>query len=284
MHVWTDFLLRYAQLEKPIQLNPYFESVNKMNSQGDQLEYLIKDLLCDTLGDNSESKEDKDTAHSTVLSWTGSHNEPPDMMIDGGESIEVKKFTGKEPTIALNSSIPKQVMHSDNPRLHSGALGDWEEKDMVYVLGSDVSKGEVGFVWIVYGDCWCASNELYEEIDDKISESVSSASADFEYGKFSETNEIGRLNDVDKNARASLRIRGMWQLEHPAKGFKQYIDDYDSKIEAGTPLFMVVRASTFNKWEQKEHLHKSDNITVHKTEIDDPDDGSRVKVIILESL
>lgn len=255
-----------------------------MNSQGDQLEYLIKDLLCDTLNDNSNSKEEKDEVHSTALSWTGSHNEPPDMMIDGGEAIEVKKFTGKEPTIALNSSIPKQVMHSDNQRLHSDSLGGWEEKDMVYALGSDVSKGEVGFIWIVYGDCWCASNELYEEIDEKLSDSVSSASTDFEYGKFSETNEIGRLNDVDRNARASLRIRGMWQLEHPAKGFKQYIDHYDEKIKSGTPLFMVVRESTFDDWENKAALYDAEDVLVNEVEIDDPDDGSRVKVIILEAL
>jgi NgoPII restriction endonuclease len=56
------------------------------------------------------------------------------------------------------------------------ACRDCEErdiKDIVYTVGSiDKDTNSLRYIWMVYGDCYAASSEIYERIADKISEGV----------------------------------------------------------------------------------------------------------------
>ena len=84
------------------------------------------------------------------------------------------------------------------------------EKDLVYVIGI-ISKNKLRMLWIIYGDCYAASQESYERIKNKIISGINEIS-DVE---FAETKELGRVNKVDPLGITYLRIRGMWGIENP---------------------------------------------------------------------
>jgi hypothetical protein len=140
-------------------------------------------------------------------------------MIKNGDAIEVKKIQGKNSSIALNSSYPKDKLCSDSSMITSDcrACEDWKEKDMLYVIGV-ANADKLNSLWFIYGSCYMADKEIYERIKNKISAGVNEL-ADIE---FSETNELGRVNRVDPLGITYLRIRGMWHIENPNKVF-QYI-------------------------------------------------------------
>ena len=91
---------------------------------------------------------------------------------------------------------------------------DWQKKDLVYIVG--VSKDdELKALWLVYGNCYSASKEVYERVRDKISKGVN----ELQDVEFSETNELGRVNRVDPLGITYLRIHGMWGIKNPIRVF-----------------------------------------------------------------
>lgn len=88
-----------------------------INSEGERLEFYIKDSLSgafDVVG-----KAEKEQKYSEEFAWLGNQNNPPDIVLKRGDAYEIKKTKTASPTIALNSSPPKSVLHSDDPRLTS---------------------------------------------------------------------------------------------------------------------------------------------------------------------
>ena len=75
---------------------------NRANSMGDALEAFIKDSFANTFLERNEQK--KLEMYKENFSWLGSQNNPPDIMIRGGDAIEVKKTQTPFPDLALNSS------------------------------------------------------------------------------------------------------------------------------------------------------------------------------------
>ena len=72
---------------------------------GAYLENYIKDSFANTFEVKDEQKRLE--IFSEKFSWLGNQNHPPDIMIKGGDAIEVKKTQSARSDLALNSSYPK---------------------------------------------------------------------------------------------------------------------------------------------------------------------------------
>lgn len=226
----TNLLIAIANLVKnPItNLVSHYRSSNRINNMGDALEFYIKDLFCNSLEVNDLEK--KNEIYSKYFSYIGNQNNPPDIIIKQGDAIEVKKIESLRSGIALNSSYPKDKLYSDSPMITTACRNceDWREKDLVYVIGVS-NDNKLKALWLVYGNCYSASKEVYERVRDKISNGVN----ELQDVEFSETNELGRINKVDPLGITYLRIRGMWGIENPIKVF-----DYVVPTEKNPELFV----------------------------------------------
>jgi hypothetical protein len=261
------------------ELPDLYSSTNRVNRVGDRLEYFMKDLLCDSF--DVTDKDEKEAKHKTVLSWTGAKNHPPDIMIRGGEAMEVKKKASKSGSIQLNSSQPHQTLRANEERINADCrtceddIGGWSEKDLIYTI-CRVPSGtqEIDFIWLVYGDCWCASTDVYSTVDSVVSDKIEVVPAELDYGELNlDTNEIGRLNHVDPQGRTKLRLRGMWILDHPADYFSQYVEGYDEMIDSGSPMFLVMRKSKFDciSKTDKDEIDSNPHISKSNITVADPD-------------
>lgn len=280
-----DMTIKYTEVGTP-ELDEVYSSTTTVNRAGDQLEFFIKDLIAGSL--EVKSKEDKVSRHNRVFSWLGSRNNPPDMMIESAEAIEVKKCRYSS-NVQLNSSTPHHKLRSDDSRITEDAkrCEDWTEKDMVYVIGN-TEGSQVKKLWVTYGDCWGDSASRYDNLAKLISSKISEGVEELEHGNLDteDTNEIGKVFDVDPAKRTKLRIRGMWTITHPEKCFSDYIKDYEKKVQNRNPLFFIVRKSRYESFpeSQKKIVSQNPNIISNEVKIPDPSDENRViNTIILES-
>ena len=184
-----------------------------LGAKGKPFELFAKNMFAGCLGALASHVDD---AWKRAFSWLGSLNAPPDFMIWGGDAVEVKQQEGVG-QIALNSSPPKQKLKSDDPRIEEGCRNceQWKEKDFIYCIGK-TNEEYVEALWLVDGGVIADSADTYDFIFDKLSITITSLGGQ-------PTNELGRFNDVDTLKTGSLRVRGMWSLEHPARTFEKYL-------------------------------------------------------------
>ncbi|MCL2687173.1 MAG: NgoPII family restriction endonuclease [Methanobrevibacter sp.] len=197
--------------------NNEISTKNRINSVGDSLEFFIKDAYS-----NGFSIVNKDEHYANYFSFFGSKNHPPDAIVKHGDAIEVKKTGSFRGDIQLNSSYPKSKLFSNNPLITNACRiceDNWDEKDMVYVFGIMTGKVLESLLFL-YGDCFAAESRIYEDLKDNITTYLENSN---DASEFSETNEIGRLNNVDPLKITNLRIRGMWLLRNPYLIFEDYI-------------------------------------------------------------
>lgn len=198
-------------------------SGNRVTAMGDALEDYVKDAYADTF-DPALSEQDRRRRFEATFSWLGNSSNPPDLLLRGGDAVEVKKLSPASRTIQLNSSNPKDRLWADDPRVASGAVAaeDWVARDMAYWIGT-VSGRTLQGMWVVFGDTFCAERGTYGRISNHIASAVAEL-PDLEHGQ---TNELGRLNRVDPLGITSLRVRGMWVIAHPKHVFTALPDPDD---------------------------------------------------------
>lgn len=208
-----------------------YQGRNRANSVGYALENFVKDSFANTLTETDEYK--KLVKYNDLFSWLGNQNNPPDIMIKGGDAIEVKKTQGQKSDIALNSSYPKSTLKSNSTMIINECRNceNWVEKELIYCIGHTDDK-ELKSLWMVYGNIYAANHSTYEIIKNKISEGINQ----IPNVEFNVTKELGRVNRVDPLGITNLRIRGMWQIQNPRKVFKYLSDEIlDSKVVALIP-------------------------------------------------
>jgi hypothetical protein len=190
------------------------KSKNRVNSVGDSLEMFVVDLFCSSL--EEDSVERKKVIHSQLLSYLGNQNNPPDFMIRGGDAVEVKKFGKLALTIPLNSSAPKSKLYCDDKKItkHCVSAEDWSVKDIIYIIGI-VADDSIENLFMIYGDCFAASREVYQKIEDKIRKTI-----DSDYT----AKELGAVKKVDPLGITNLRVRGMWRIKSPYYIFKSFLE------------------------------------------------------------
>lgn len=204
-------------------INPMTNGNNRANNMGDGLETFIKDAFANTF--NETDDQVKLETFSRVYSYSGNKNNPPDLILANSDAIEIKKLESANTTIALNSSYPKAKLYSNSTMITTACRSceTWAEKDMLYAIGNvPKTTNHLKSLWLVYGDCFCADKEVYERIQQTISNGITS----IPNVEFTQTNELGKVKKVDPLGVTDLRIRGMWHIENPTKIFN-YLYTYD---------------------------------------------------------
>jgi len=243
-------------------------AVNRANNMGEALEYFTKDAFCDTFQEVDSQK--KKEIYGENFSYLGNQNNPPDIIIKKGDSIEVKKIDGvRLSDLALNSSYPKSKLYSNSPMITSACrtCEEWTEKDIIYAVGH-IDNHSLKILSLVYGDCYAASKEIYERIRDKISAGLKEMDLEF-----SETKELGRVNRVDPLGITNLRIRGMWTIQNPLKVYRELFKLDDGEFQ----LFTLMRKAKYDSFseEDKDLIEKEAGVSIDDVKIQDPDNPAK---------
>jgi len=250
------------------QVTKKYSSTVSVNKVGDSLEFFVKDMF--SLSLNEKDKKVKEENYRKELSWLGHATTPPDFIIKNGDAVEVKKIEGLKSTIALNSSFPKDKLYSDDSRITQGCKDCevWSEKDMIYAIGT-VNENILKSLWFVYGDCYCATKNTYLRVADAISDGIRNVE-DIELVET--TNELGGVRRVDPLGITYLRVRGMWNIEHPSKVF-DYIDNLDRSL-----INVIMSESKYNSFPDidKANLSKIGNVKIDKIAIKNPNNPAKL--------
>lgn len=250
---------------------------NRANTVGEALEKFIKDAFADTLENHNEVEVLQ--KYSEVFSWLGNQNHPPDIMIKGGDAIEVKKTQTASSDLALNSSYPKSNIQASSNFITNDcrACENWTEKDLIYSIGH-TSDEKLHSLWFVYGDIYCAKHETYQVIKQKISEGIN----EIPNVELAPTNELGRVNRVDPLGITNLRIRGMWQIQNPRKVFN-YLHKPNNR-SVNFELVTILSVEKYNSFpaESKVKIENSRHISIENSRVKNPNNPAKlidVKII-----
>ena len=225
----------------------------RINKVGDSFELFIQNLF-----DKNE------------FSYLGNPNNPPDIMLKDAEAIEIKKVSNITSDIALNSSFPKSKLYATDKMLIKSCIDceKWKTKDIVYAIGC-VKNKKIRNIWFVYGNCYAADNNVYQNIKNKINSEIKNISNT----EWSDTRELGRINRVDPLGITYLRVRGMWAIQHPQKVFSEFTDTYNN-------MYMIMEKDKFNSFSEKEKTALK-TFSVSEIKINNPDNPAKKLQVIL---
>ena len=235
---------------------------------GEALEEYVKDLFAGTSGVDGEERSLK---HSGCFSYLGNQNNPPDIMLRGGDSIEVKKIESKNSSLALNSSYPKAKLFADSPMITTACrkCEEWTEKDIIFAVGV-LKDGVLSSLCFVYGVDFAASADVYERIKDVIRNGVNSV-ADVE---FAGTKELGRVNRVDPLGITYLRVRGMWGIENPMQVISYvYKRDYSKDFN----FMALIGGDKYKSFGNTDIIENNSDFNIKDVKIKTPDNPAVLK-------
>lgn len=232
-------------IQNPIMdLQESYLGKNRINNVGDALERYVQDLFINGFGLNENDRNIKISEH---FSYLGNASNPPDMMLKDGDAIEVKKIENKNSDLALNSSHPKEKLFADSSMIttHCKTAENWTVKDMLYAVGI-VNGGQLSALAFVYGDDYCAEQEVYENIKNRIKTGVETIQG----VEFTPTKELGKIKRIDPLGITNLRVRGMWHIENPFKVF-DYVYQRDFNYQ-----FNFMAIINDEKWQSFSNIDK----------------------------
>ncbi len=245
---------------------------NRANTVGEALEKFVKDAFADTFDIANEVEVLE--KYSQTFSWLGNQNNPPDIIIRGGDAIEVKKTQSPNSDLALNSSHPKANIKSDSNFIvnECRTCEDWTEKDLIYCVGH-TNDEKLHSLWFVYGNIYCAKQETYEIIKAKISDGIN----EIPNVELAPTNELGRVNRVDPLGITNLRIRGMWQIQNPRRVFNYLHTPNNEKFE----LVAIIPSEKYDSFSQesKTKIENSETISVEDSKVKDPNNPANLLLV-----
>jgi len=240
-------------INNPIgELRSFYTSRNRANSMGDALENYIKDVFAGTLQESDEQKRIEQ--FSQVFSYLGNQNNPPDMIIRGGDAIEVKKIENPASALALNSSYPKYKLCADSRMISKACreCEEWEIKDMIYTVGV-VNGNSLSKLFFVYGVDYAANSDVYEN----------------------------RLTEpLDPQEITFMKNRVKCEISDFTRLFGNYqISEDNSKFEL-VALISNDKYSEFpekDRYEFENFVHKCDNFEIFDTTIKVPDNPEEIR-------
>ena len=270
----SNVLLAFLNIvNNPItSITSHYKSNNRANQMGDAVDSYVKDIFSDSIGLDAQSAIEK---HNQVFSFLGTQNNPPDMIIRGGDAIEVKKIESMTASLALNSSYPKDYLYSSSTMITKDCRDcespKWSKKDIIYCIGiakNNVLKG----MWFVYGNCYAAEGSIYENLRTQVINGILS----IPNVDFAETNELGRVNKLDPLKLTHLRIRNMWGLDNPINAFNYLNLNTDSDFFA----HLIIKKEKYDSMPEKdkieiENLVKNNNsVNLQSVNLKDPNNAS----------
>lgn len=241
---------------------------NRANNEGNALELFVKDEFCNSFGLEDEEAKKK---YNEVFSYIGNNNNPPDAIIRNGDAIEVKKNNQRN-KVQLNSSYPTKKLNSNSMMISrkcrdcEGENG-WTEKDLVYFVG-ELDNNKLKYLTITYGDCFAASEDVYLSVKNTIKEKVNG----IEGFTFEVTNELGKINNIDKLSITDLRIRGMWIIDNPRLMFSYILDEYNN-VDSDMKVFLIMLTEKYNSFSSEDRalIEQNNLLHVHDIRIKNPD-------------
>ena len=245
---------------------------SSMNRQGTPFEAFIKDAFANSFDKNIQ---ERNRLYEETFSYLGGANTPPDCILKCSDAIEIKKVEYKLTDLALNSSYPKRKLLITDKRISNACktCESWKEKDILYIIGH-CKIDTVRKIFAIYGLNYCASSEYYENIFNKIKESVNST-PDI---NFSTSNELGHINGVDPLGITYMRVRGMWGIKNPWKVFSDYVTQENDDI---FQFVAIIDKSKWNKLNNKNLLKNNKSITYKTIKINNPDNPAKLDEAIL---
>lgn len=254
-------------------------SNNRAIQMGESFEAYVKKLLSGSI--RIEAKE-SEIHQKKVFSFGGSKSKVPDLMYLNGPAIEIKKLENTRSDLQLNSSIPKDLLYRDDPKIAQKCLSvegedPWTSRDMYYVVGFVPKKTKIlKELWIVDGKCYAAQAEIYNSILDDVKEAVENC-GDYE---FADTREVARINDVDPLKRSKLRVRGMWLITHPRLVFEEFLQ---TKIPKTFRLVCILKGEKYERMVEQCAFKKPDELIASYKDLPDPNNSMRTHPsVILE--
>ena len=179
-------------IQSPIvEIKQTYLGNNRVNNVGDALEIYVQDLF---IGGVHLSEQERLQKMSEIFSYKGNTSNPPDLMLKGGDAIEVKKIESKNSDLALISSYPKAKLTIDNPMITTACktAEDWQQKDMLYAVG--IMNGEkLQSLAFVYGEDYFAEKMVYTTLEQSM------------------------FTDINEVVTADLTIK--WKIKNPFQAF-----------------------------------------------------------------
>ena len=211
---------------------------NRANNEGNGLELFVKEAFCNSFDlDDEEAKE----KYNEVFSYIGNNKNPPDAIIRNGDAIEVKK-NNQSNKVQLNSSYPSKKLNNNSMMLK--------------------------YLTITYGDCFAANEDVYFSVKNTIKEKVNG----IEGFTFEETNELGKINNIDKLSITDLRIRGMWIMDNPRSIFSYVLDEYNNVL-SDMNVFLIMLTEKYNSFSSEDRalVEQNNLLHIHDIRIKNPD-------------
>ena len=254
-------------------------SYNRANSMGEPLEEYVKDIFSGSMDETDD--QIRNVIISNTFSYLGNKNNPPDIMLRGGNNgaaIEVKKIETLGASLALNSSYPKNKLYADStlilPSCRQAEEG-WSERDMIYVVGV-VKKNTTKLTNLsfVYGEDYCADKIVYERILSSLKSGIESIGNI----ELEETNELAHVNRVDPLGITYFRARGMWGIKNPLSTF-DYV--YTPKTNALFNFMCIINDEKFNEFDNVSELFDlashNNKLEISDVRIKDPNNPANLK-------
>jgi hypothetical protein len=245
----------------------------RINAVGEQLEYFIKDAFANSFAVVGQDR--KHNAHQNVFSYLGTQNNPPDMMVNGGDAFEVKKIQGMYNSLALNNSPPKDRLYRSDPRItrHCRDVeSGWSEKDLFYIVGC-VQKKRIKHLFFVHGKCYAAEKSVYESVEAPLKREITSmiTTRGLEGGK---TIELGKVKRVDPLHITDLRVRGMWSIANPLKVYS-YAYEFDPHKQFSMVALMEKTRYLQYPYDDRNAIENSPLVKIRDALIRDPNNPAR---------
>lgn len=264
-NVLTAITVIIQNLNSTNNLRAEIDTGNRANQAGQALEDFVKNAFADCFTDDKETQINK---KHVVFSYEGNSHNPPDAILREGDVIEIKKVNSANKPLQLNSSYPKNKLHSDNSKITEKCrtCEEWSVKDMIYVIGH-VEDDQIKLLFFVYGDIYCDDKIAYERIVDKIKDGI----REIDDVEFSETDELGKVKKIDHLGITDLRIRGMWMIESPMSHFDYIVGSESHEFK----LVALIPEDKYNQFGQQEievfeRFCEQNNVTINEVNVQNP--------------
>lgn len=156
-------------------------------------------------------------------------------------------------------------------------FGGWYKKDMLYVIGN-VMKNKLKVLWFVDGSCYCADQNVYLNLKEMIHSGIEDISGI----NFQQTRELGKIKQVDNSGITNLRIRGMWNIEHPMKVFSDIIGEYDKDSNLYVYCLLLKDKYDLLPKSDKKELEIHNEVIIKDVKIKNPNDNGKLDAILIK--
>ena len=243
---------------KPFYLDDPYSSENpNVSARYWSMEEYVKNLFADSF--DAKDMDERSSRRVEVFSHFGNSTNPPDLILRGGDAIEIKNmyiperiaatfftyflestYDLKYSPLILNTVYPRQKLYADDMMVTNACrkAETWAVKDIIYAIGASRGK-QLTHLCMVYGSDYCASARHYENILAEMRVRLKDIP---NLHKTWSERYLGRICEVDPTGATYLELRNMWYLENPWSYFR---DVYRPNPSAGFNFMCIINDEKF---------------------------------------